>query len=581
MAPFFEWRIFHPRSPAGGGFFDYTREDFAAIRRRGGNTALMMHDWMGEKSLYRFVPSEVFPDAIDPEELERNRAALRRYIEWAKDYGLRVALWICEMPCQGGPWMSEEARAAFLERYPEEVLSDTGTYQGKVVCLGHPRVEEYYRELMRGLLTDFPEVALIQLFTLDSNAEFCSPEACPRHQGVSKIEQRDRLIRLILEEGRKVQPDFRVLTTTWGWQNHPEFLERQAALPAGSGLFSTPDGEAWSFDRKLTDYLVRQRDLCRDRGQMFLGYDIFLWGDDVLFPPYERIYDFPFGIAAKLRRWAHVRADGVFDQWGTEPDLLACNSMALRAFLFDPFQEPEPVLERIAERQFGAAAAPHVLDAWRAIEAAQQVQSDHTYYWHALRHGWSGGIIKIPPTIEALAPLDGIYSREPHKPAGPIDHAPGDDIERARQLGAAMRDVVAHFDAAVVATERALKALEPDHRSFYADLLTDAAPVSPREHLERQLRTLRLCSGLQRELGHFFEAFAIVKDMNGADQETRENLRVKHQALMRETLEGTRALRQLLDEIGVGDSDMAACLDERAAGLEPAVSKDLDPKDAK
>lgn len=570
--PHFEWRIMHPSSPAGRSFHEYRAEDFAWIRRCGGNTALMMHDWMGEKYLHSFGRSEVFPDEIDAATRDRNRASLRRHIAHALDHGLRVALWICEMPCQGGPWMSDAAREAFLSRYPAEVLSDSGTYQGQVLCLAHPLVEEHYRQLLRTLLMDFPEVTLIQLFTLDSNAEFCSPETCPRHAGVPKIAQRDRIITLMLDEGRKVRPQLRVLTTTWAWQSHEGFLERQAALPPGSGLFSTPDAEAWSFDRKYTDALVRQRDICRDTGQLFLGYDIFLWGDDVLCPPHRRIYDYPYGVAAKLRRWARVGADGVFDQWGAEPELLANNALALRRFWFDPFQDPEPVVGEIARRQYGDAADA-VLAAWRAIETAQRAQSDHTFYWHALRHNWSDRVFDKTLTVETLAALDVIPSSEPAKPAGPIDHAPPGEAARAERLGRASRDIVSALTEAERRFREALDRTPADARSWYAGLVSEMPVVSPREQLELQLRTVRIVAGMQRELGHFFEAYALAHAVSAAQGSERDALQARFDALLRETLEGTRDLRALLVETGATDATMLRLLDERERDLETRLDR--------
>ena len=56
----------------------------------------------------------------------------------------------------------------------------------------------------------------------------------------------------------QVRPDFQVFSVGWGWKfrSDPAFFSQQAALPAGAGLTTLPDGEAWSFDRKLTDALV-------------------------------------------------------------------------------------------------------------------------------------------------------------------------------------------------------------------------------------------------------------------------------------------------------------------------------------
>ena len=126
--------------------------------------------------------------------------------------------------------------------------------------------------------------------------------------------QYNRLLALMAEEGRKVRPGFQVFSVGWSWnfRGDPDFFPQQAALPAGAGLTMPPDAEAWSFDRKTTDLLIKSRSLTREHGQTFLGYDIFLWGDDTVFGEIKgshlprgitKLYDFPLGIAAKLRRW--------------------------------------------------------------------------------------------------------------------------------------------------------------------------------------------------------------------------------------------------------------------------------------
>jgi hypothetical protein len=357
-----------------------------------------------------------------------------------------------------------------------------------------------------------------------------------------------------------------VLTTTWGWQNKEGFLQRQAELPSASGLFSTPDGEAWSFDRKMTDYLFDQRDLCRERGQLFLGYDILFWGDDLFFPPRDRLFEFPYGIAAKMRRWAWLQTDGVFDQWGTAAELLASNAFALREFYFDPFQSAGPVVARIAERQYGDAA-PAVLAAWREIEAAQQVQSGHTYYWHPLRHNWSAQL-GIPPTLEALSP-DISYARgEPHKPAGPIDHAPGDAYERAKRIGPALRRAIGHFENARVEFDRAIRELDLNRSSFYAGLVADVTPIAPVDQLRRQRQSVRLISEFSREIAHFYDAYALACDIQSASGEERGELVRRFRQLQDDVVEGTKQLRAFLSGIGVSDNhQMMESLRKRMEGI--------------
>lgn len=535
--PSLNHRLLHPR--VQGGFQDYRQSDFEFIARCGANVAHLTHDWMREKTLFSYVPSTAFPNAADAKALERNRASLRKYLDWCQLYGLSGAMWLCEMPCQGGPWRPEPVRKAFLDHFPAECLSDTGTYQGKLLCLAHSKVEQEYRRMMRQFLTDFPGISMFLIFTLDSNGELCDPVTCPRHKGVSKLTQYNRLLALMAEEGRKVRPDFQVFSVAWSWKfrSDADYLPQQAALPIGVGLTMPPDGEAWSFDRKTTDLLVKARALTREKQQTFLGYDIFLWGDDTVFgqikdsklPPslgITKLYDFPLGIAAKLRRWHSLGADGFFDQWGTMAEYVQCNGVALRDLVFHP-ENTEPAkldawAQALATRRFGPAAAAQVLAAWKEIEAAQQIQSDHTYYWHHLRPQWSAPVLQCPITLEALNATElthnGHTSAEPSKPYGSRDYSPyRDDVTCAKALAPALREAAAHFSKAHAHLQAAAAKVPVDARSsldhWHQPEPGALARLTPRQALDEQIISVRLQEQCQLRMSRFFEAWALAKTL--------------------------------------------------------------------
>ena len=551
-------RLLHPR--VQGGFHGYRKSDFEFLARCGGNVAHLTHDWMKEKTLFSYIPSTEFPKAEDEKTLEHNRTRLRQYLDWCRLYGLDGAMWLCEIPCQGGPWVPDRARQAFLDRFPAECLSDTGTYQGKLPCLAHPQVEREYRRMVRQFLTDFPGVSMFLVFTLDSSGEFCDPTTCPRHKGVSKLTQYNRLIALMAEEGRKVRPDFQVFSVGWSWKfrGDPDYFPQQAALPAGAGLTMPPDGEAWSFDRKTTDLLVKSRALTREKGQTFLGYDIFLWGDDTVFGQIKdsklspglgitKLYDFPFGIAAKLRRWQSLGADGFFDQWGTMAEYVPCNGVALRDLVFHPeHNEPAKLdawAQALAARRFGPAAAPQVLAAWKEIEVAQQLQSDHTYYWHHLRPAWSAPVLQCPITLEALQAAElthnGRSSAEPSKPHGSHDYSLcRDDVSCAKALAPALREAAGHFGQALSHLKAALPLVRDDARStldHWSQFEPGAATrLTPRQALGEQIIAMRLQEQCQRRMSRFFEAWSLVKTLRPAGtpehmaaMKTLEQLRIE------------------------------------------------------
>lgn len=558
-APILGQRLLHPR--VRGSFGSYRQSDFAFLARCGGNVAHLMHDWMPEKTLLSFVPSVEFPQAVEPGTLQHNRARLSQYLEWCKLYGLEGAMWFTEIPCQGGPWVREATRKAFLDHFPAECLSDTGTYQGRVLCLAHPRVEREYRRMVRQFLTDFPGISMFLVFTADSSGELCDPGTCPRHHRVSKLTQYNRLLALMTEEGRKLRPDFQVFSVGWGWKfrSESDFFRQQTTLPAGAGLTMPPDGEAWSFDRKTTDLLVKSRGLTRQHGQSFLGYDILLWGDDTVFGEIKasrlpsglgitKLYDFPLGIAAKLQRWKKLGADGFFDQWGTMAEYVQGNAVALRELLFHP-QNAEPGnldawAQSLASRRFGAAAAAEVLAAWKEIEVAQQIQSDHVYYWHGLRPAWAGPSLTCPLTVEALQAVTP-KGPEPSKPDGTRDYSPYlDDVSRAAALGPALNAAAEHFAHALAHLQAALPLVGEESRTaldhWYQPEPGAPARFTPRQMLDEQMTAVRLQEKAQRRMSRFFKAFVVVKKLpppgtpgHAAALKTLEQLRSEDESAWR------------------------------------------------
>ena len=346
----------------------------------------------------------------------------------------------------------------------------------------------------------------------------------------------------------------------WGWKfrGEPDYFPQQASLPPGAGLTMPPDSEAWSFDRKTTDLLKQSRDLTRKHHQPFLGYDIFLWGDDTVFgeikdsklPPnlgITKLYDFPLGIAAKLKRWQDVGADGFFDQWGTMAEYVQCNAIALRELVFHPENAAPDKIHAwalsLASRRFGPAAAPEVLAAWREIEAAQQIQSDNTHYWHHLRPAWSGPVLKAPLTIESLKSVT-LSGGEPAKPDGPLDYSPHrDDLARASALAPALSNAADHFSKALAHLQRALTLLNTDSTSAFDHWCQQTEPnaparFTPRQLIEEQIIAIRLQEQTQLRMSRFFEAWALVKTLPAPGTSQHEQAIQRLQEL--NTLDGAR-----------------------------------------
>lgn len=520
-----QYRIFHQRFDGWPG----SRADVRYLSRLGASHCLVSHDWHGNRRLMQgYVTSPVFPEAIPPTEVAANAAALRRLLDDCADYALDAALWLTEFPCQGGPWVPEGQRQEFLTRFPADCLSDSGTYEGRVLCFSHPQVQAFYRDLVQRFFAAFPEIGLLFLFGLDSSGEFCDPAACPRCRGLSRFDQRDRLLRFLLEEGQRVRPGLQVLTTNWGWDKDPTvFVQRQAALPAGVGVYLAAQRDGWQCERQVHDLMRDTRRVCRERGQLFIGYDNLHWGDDSVHGLGD-IQDYPLGIAAKLRRWHGLGVDGVFDHWGTWPEDVSCNSLACREFFLNPMADPEPVCRDIAVAQFGPKAAPHVLTTWRALEHAHGILSNACTWSPWQWPGWYRGRavrFEPEPMNQHLAAL--AAHAESAKPAGTITYNAGTLAERLQAVSDAWEHAWPHYRRAIAAMRRAV-ALADDSRpvgqahwwytnpeaadgSLEGERTHEPAasrPPTPRQHLERQLRYIESTGLAGYEIGLHFGVLA-------------------------------------------------------------------------
>lgn len=501
----FRERIFHARfSPWPG-----QRPDVRFLAHLGATHCLVSHDWQGSRrSLQGYVTSPIFPEAVDAAEVADNHAGLRRLVNDCSDYGLGTMLWLTELPCQGGPWLPPARREEFLHRFPADVLSDSGTYEGKVLCFSHPRVQEYYRDLLGRFFADFPEIETLFVFGLDSGGEFCDPAGCPRCRGMSRFAQRDRLVCFMVEEGRKVRPGLRVLTTGWKWDREAdEFLRRQPVLPAASGVYLAAQKDGWQCERQTHDFLREVRRVCRERGQTFIGYDNFHWGDDTVHGLGD-IQDFPLGIGAKIRRWHDLAADGVFDHWGNAPEDLWCNSIACRDFFLNPSADPAATARRIALRQFGPAAGEAVLAAWTALEHAHLALSPACIWSPGQWPGWYEGR-KRWPLPEGFADQSLRGHQAPPRPDGSTLYNPAEFADALQAVADAWAKAGPHYAEAVRQIERA-HAAATEAPLFYRFWWNGPEPTpTQREHLQRQELHLTSMALAGREIGLHFALHAL------------------------------------------------------------------------
>ena len=476
------------------------------LSRMGASHLAATHDFAGgpSRDLHAYVETSVFPQATDPEQCQALRAALRGAIDAAREYGLDILFDSRLIPCQGGPWVPEAERQKFLRRFPPQVLSDSGTYQGKVLCFGHGLVRDFFVEGIERFFAAFPEVDTFHYLTMDAEGEFCEPHTCPRCRGLSKFDQRDRLAHFLEATMSRARPGIRILNTSFQWDRvglgFGQLLARQAALPAAVGLCLPATGDAATFERQSHDLLRQARAVTHRAGQLAVGRDALHAFEDWYYTAPQR-FDYPLGVFAKIRRWNDLGFDGFYDVRGRlSPDDLHANSLACRAALLDPASDAGAFVDGLAGRWFGTEAGPLVATAWRRLDQAQTIRSNGFAFpsssalseyvpWH---FGKACTPLPTDPRFTAQAPVQAAanHGELPPAPANGYVYRDGDYPMCLRTSGQSLVEAATLCAEAVAWLERARRLALPERLADAEHWLVDAPPTSPREYLDEHLAFL-------------------------------------------------------------------------------------------
>ncbi len=538
----FDKRIFHGRFSS----WPSTRSDIRYISHLGATHLLVTHDWQGNlRHFWGYVDSDIFPNAMEKSAIKNNNEKLHKMVENCKDYGLELALWITELPCQGGPWTAKADRQHFLERFGKDILSDSGTYEGQVLCFSQPKVQSFYKEIIRKFFDEFPEFSIIYVFGLDSGGEFCSPEKCSLCKGMSEYEQRDRFLKFLAAECDSARPGVKILTTNWGWAHRKgaqEFIDRQKILPAEVGVYLAAEYDGWQSERQINDFMMNVAKTCKNRKQLLIGYDNFHWGDDSVHK-LKDIQDFPLGVGAKIQRWQRLGVDGIFDHWGTWPEDVPTNSIACREFFINPLADPKHVCKEIALRQFGQKAGQKVFESWCYLEKAHRIISNACTWSPSQWFGWYQGK-KYSPTF-ANYKKHGLGKGLFEKRANNFAYNAGEIRDQLWTVHKAWLNAFPYYQKATAAMEQAYKIA--DEKELFYSYWWDGPKKTPtiKEHIKRQKLFIESVGLTGLQIGLDFGMRKIWLD--NASNEADYKKAVK--GLMARDIEACKAIAEFFDKV--------------------------------
>jgi hypothetical protein len=349
----------------------------------------------------KFVESDLSRGTWHPSVLAQNREYLQMQAEEAKRAGLRAFV-RCVEPCL----MPEE----FFRRHPRlrgprvdnPVCSSEPRF---AMCTAMPEVQEHYRQVAQRLLELCPLIDEMHIFTNDSGAGFCYSQflyAGPNGAGHCKHLSAGDHARLfcaaLLEGGRRVNPDFRVVMTSglapaekdvlltgapagvasaiygafaWGgglearWQN----------LAEGPAIHRDPALRRRAQDWALADMRARAQAVTAKGGLAYACYN----------PDY---YSGPSDVAAPwqthrcLMTYLDLGVKSLIGGAWTDP--WHANSAIYRRVRDCGTEDTEAAVLALATEWVGEAFAPRLIEAWRQTELSDveaPMPADHGHSW--------------------------------------------------------------------------------------------------------------------------------------------------------------------------------------------------------
>jgi hypothetical protein len=327
-----------------------------------------VYSWFYDYSpdLDQFVDSFLLKGYYPRDYLQSNLNLLKANAALARNYGLIPGLHI-----NSPRSMPEEfwQRYGFLRGarvdHPRETLRPRYT-----LAMAHPVVQEHYRELVRNIMREVPEIGFMHVWTNDSGSgfEFVTSLYAGRNGGpylLREWKNDDEIARaaaanvltyyrLLSDEAKKVNHDFRLICDLG-----PFFAERKYIVPGlGGGIDA---GEFGYFEGP--QYEQEQRQLS----------DVGAWTHVKLDMAHSNVVgaSYPQLVYERLQE---ARAHGTCAVLtGATPASLApfdINGEVVRAIQFQPDVSLNTLLHQIAVRWVGVDSAPALIRLWEHSNTA-------------------------------------------------------------------------------------------------------------------------------------------------------------------------------------------------------------------
>ena len=373
--------------------------------------------WM-QAVLSTLAPAKAFPEF--GEGAETRLANLRKLVERAARYGLRVFLYINEPRAQP---------PAFFRDRPELRGAEQGGFY--CMCTAVGEVREWLADSLTHVFEKVPGLGGVFTISMSENLTNCfskgTQDSCPRCRKRALEDAVSEVAWAVRDGVRGASRNAEIIIWDWGWPPWGSRRNRLGSkiisrLPTDIRLLSVSEWdlpvERGGVESRVGEYSIssvgpgprarRNWRLARKRGIPPMAKTQFNNTWEISAVPYIPV---PYLIA---RHCANLRREGVrglMASW-TLGGYPSPNLAVAKEFYFEPVGETEEILARVAARRYGLAAVAHVLRAWKAFsDSFEEFPYGVRIYSIPTQHGPSN-LLRAKPSGVApsmiLFPQDGL-----------------------------------------------------------------------------------------------------------------------------------------------------------------------------
>ncbi len=320
--------------------------------------------------LRQLAPSETFPEFGAG--CDVRLANLRKLVERAKRYGIRIYLYMNEPRAMQAP---------FFEKRPQMKGVQEGEYFA--MCTSNPQVRAWITDSLAYVFRNVPELGGVFTITASENLTNCASHyqeaQCPRCKNRKPAEIIAEVNAAIEAGVHRGDPDAKVIVWDWGFKDEwaPEVI---AALPKSTWIMSVSE---WSIpihrggvNTEVGEYSIsvvgpgpratKHWRLAKQAGLKAVAKIAVNNTWELSAVPYLPVPDL---IAEHCHNLASAGVDGMMMSW-TLGGYPSPNLEVAQRLSQSPPPDKETVLGEIARERFGPKGAPHARKAWTAFSTA-------------------------------------------------------------------------------------------------------------------------------------------------------------------------------------------------------------------